>query len=207
MTTKGAKTRERILAEAEKLVLANGYSGTAVEDILAATGLTKGAFFYHFKSNKDLARSLVERFWKRDSAVFYRLIERARTLGDDPLQIALIFVNLFEETLEGARKDGNKEPLKCLFASYLYEGEQFDESIHSYIRQAFKEWEQIFLSLLDPVLASHDPRIKVTGQELAEMIMELIEGGFVLAQGTGDSRALGRASRYFRHHLQMLFAS
>ena len=39
MATKGAKTRERILAEAEKLIYARGYTGTSVDDIIAATGL------------------------------------------------------------------------------------------------------------------------------------------------------------------------
>lgn len=202
MPSKGAKTRERILTEAEKLVLARGYSGTAIDDVLEATGLTKGAFFYHFKSKKNLARALLEQFWTRDVALFESLIERARTLGDTPLQTALIFFKLFEEMIE----DTAEEPLKCLFASYLYEGEQFDESIHKFIRQAFAEWEQIYLSVLEPVLDAQKPRTEVTAAELAEMVMDLIEGGFVLAQATGDGMALARASRYFRQHLQLLFA-
>lgn len=201
MATKGAKTRERILSEAEKLVFARGYSGTAVDDIIAATGLTKGAFFYHFKSKKDLALSLVERFWERDVAIFEDMAERARALGDTPLQTALIFFKLFEEAV----RSNEDQPLKCLFASYLYEGEQFDQNIHDFIRTSFREWEQIFLSILEPVFESHKPRVETTPRELAEMIMDLIEGAFVIAQGMGDRDALARASGYFRQHLQLVF--
>src|SRR5690606_3415080 len=42
---KGEMTRERIVAESERLILNQGFAGTSLSDILAATGLTKGAFF------------------------------------------------------------------------------------------------------------------------------------------------------------------
>lgn len=202
MATKGAKTRERILEAAERLIFAKGYSGTAVDDILAATGLTKGAFFYHFKSKSDLAMALLERFWDRDVAFFEQITERARSLADDPLQALLIFFKLFEEAVE--QSDG--QPLKCLFASYLYEGEQFNEEVHAFIRDGFEQWRQMFVSMIEPALAGRETRIPVSADELAEMIMGQIEGAFVLAQASGDRAALIRASRYFRQHLQLLFA-
>lgn len=203
MATKGSKTRERILSEAEKLVFARGYSGTAVDDIISATGLTKGAFFYHFKSKRDLALSLVKRFWERDIVIFEDLTARARSLGDTPLQTALIFFKLFEEAI----RTNEEQPLKCLFASYLYEGEQFGEDVHDFIRTSFKEWEQIFLAILKPVFESHEPRIETTPDELAEMIIDLIEGAFVTVQATEDRHALARASGYFRQHLQLVFGA
>ena len=201
MATKGSKTRERILTEAERLVYARGYSGTPVDDIIAATGLTKGAFFYHFKTKQDLALSLLKRFWQRDVEIFGDLAKRARDLGDDPLQPALIFFRLFEETV----KTTPEMPLKCLFASYLYEGEQFDDTIHDYIRTSFGEWKAIFLDILEPVFADRKPAIDVTAEDLAEMIMKLIEGAFVFAQATDDRLALARASEHFRRHLQLVF--
>jgi TetR/AcrR family transcriptional regulator, transcriptional repressor for nem operon len=167
MAKKGARTRERILAEAEKLVLAKGYSGTAVDDILAATSLTKGAFFYHFKSKNDLAMALLERFRERDVAFFQQIAERARSLSGDPLQSLIVFLKLFEEAMQ---QHGGQPP-KCLFASYLHEGEQFDERIHGFIRDGFDEWRQILLSMIEPALAARETRIEVTGGELAEMIM------------------------------------
>lgn len=201
MATKGAKTRERILAEAEKLIYARGYTGTSVDDIIAATGLTKGAFFYHFKSKSELALALIRRFWERDVVVFREMTEQARSLGDDPLQTALIFFKLFEEAI----RNNPEQPLKCLFASYLYEGEQFDENIHGYIRKSLDEWKAIFLGILEPIFSKSKPKLDVTADELAEMIMELIEGSFVIAQATNDRTALARASAQFRRHLQLLF--
>src|SRR5262245_16381612 len=43
-------SRTRLLDAAMQVIRARGYSGTTVDDICAAAGLTKGAFFHHFKS-------------------------------------------------------------------------------------------------------------------------------------------------------------
>ena len=84
-------THERILDAAEPLVTANGFAGTSIDDILKSAGLTKGAFFHHFKSKADLARELIERHARRDIALFEELRARGRKAepgsagADDPL--------------------------------------------------------------------------------------------------------------------------
>ena len=52
MSVKAAATRLNILQKAFGLVYQNGYRTTSVDDIIATTQVTKGAFFYHFK-HKD----------------------------------------------------------------------------------------------------------------------------------------------------------
>ncbi|HSM41020.1 MAG TPA: TetR family transcriptional regulator, partial [Afifellaceae bacterium] len=59
MAKKAEATRERLLAATKKLVMSKGFAGTSIDDVLNATELTKGAFFYHFKSKADLADQLM----------------------------------------------------------------------------------------------------------------------------------------------------
>lgn len=47
------QTRRSILDAAEKLFFSQGYANTTVDDICTAAGITKGAFYHHFK-NKDV---------------------------------------------------------------------------------------------------------------------------------------------------------
>ena len=77
MAGRGTDTKERILDTAEALVLEKGFSATSLDDIISATGLTKGAFFHHFRSKSDLARKLVERFAANDFALFDEWSRRA----------------------------------------------------------------------------------------------------------------------------------
>lgn len=202
MASKGAKTRERILTESKEIILKRGFSGTSIEDILQATGLTKGAFFYHFKSKHELAHALIERTWQNDLELFRGFAARARELSDDPLQAALIFVKLFEEVLEANRHD----PIACIFASYLYECEHFSDETRAFIEQGLMEWKQVYEDMFAPIYETRQPRMDVPAAELAEMLASIIEGGFILSRSQGDGGASVRSSRQFRQYLQLLFS-
>jgi TetR/AcrR family transcriptional repressor of nem operon len=201
MPAKGDATRERLLAAAEALILRHGYAGMSLDELLRATGLTKGAFFHHFASKAELARAVVERYADTDLALFEGWSERADRLSDDPLERVLIFLRLFEDHL-----DGLGEPLAgCVFASFAYERAQFSPELHAYVRERLGRWQAVYARKLDALVAARPPALPVTPGELAEMIVTLIEGGFVTANIQGDRHLLQRQSRQFRNYLNLLF--
>lgn len=52
--TKGEETKEKIIRQAAGLFWAKGYTATGVQDVLTAAGVTKGSFYFYFKSKKDV---------------------------------------------------------------------------------------------------------------------------------------------------------
>ena len=52
-------TRERILVQARRLFRAHGYAGVGLEALMTASGLTRGAFYKHFKSKAELFSEVV----------------------------------------------------------------------------------------------------------------------------------------------------
>ena len=48
------QTMERILEEASRLFLQKGFEKTSMQDIMDATGLSKGAIYHHFASKEDI---------------------------------------------------------------------------------------------------------------------------------------------------------
>lgn len=60
MKTKGQRTRQHIIDKATILFTKNGYNRTSLSQILNATELTKGGFYFHFKSKESLARAVIE---------------------------------------------------------------------------------------------------------------------------------------------------
>src|SRR3954469_14886217 len=54
-TAKGEATRAFLLRTAARLFAERGYTGTALSDLIAASGLTKGAFYFYFESKAALA--------------------------------------------------------------------------------------------------------------------------------------------------------
>ena len=53
-------TRERILERAFSEMYEKGYAGASLDQILAASGVTKGALYHHFGSKADLAIAVVD---------------------------------------------------------------------------------------------------------------------------------------------------
>jgi TetR/AcrR family transcriptional repressor of nem operon len=201
MAAKGDGTRERLVAAAEALILERGYAGTSLDDLLRATGLTKGAFFHHFRSKAELARAVVERYAESDYALFAEWAARADRLSDDPLERVLIFLRLFEEFL-----DGLEAPLAgCVFASFTHEGAAFGPDIRAYIRERLGLWQNLFQKKLAALVAARPPIVPVGATELAELIVTLIEGGLIMGNALEDRRFLQRQSRQYRTYLELLF--
>ncbi|MDP4144739.1 MAG: TetR/AcrR family transcriptional regulator [Bacillota bacterium] len=53
--SKGEAAKERLIEVASKLFLERGYSNTGINDVLAEAEMSKGSFYFHFSSKKELA--------------------------------------------------------------------------------------------------------------------------------------------------------
>jgi AcrR family transcriptional regulator len=56
--------RAELLDCAQRLFLTKGYERTTINDVIAATGLSKGAFYHHFRAKEDLLEAIAARFGK-----------------------------------------------------------------------------------------------------------------------------------------------
>lgn len=63
-----AATRKRLLDEAGALTKRNGFGTTGVDALMAASGLTAGAFYAHFKSKSEMLEALIEQELQRSLA-------------------------------------------------------------------------------------------------------------------------------------------
>ena len=57
-------TRLKILQTAFELIYAKGYQTTSIDDILASTEVTKGAFYYHFKNKDEMGLAIINELMK-----------------------------------------------------------------------------------------------------------------------------------------------
>ena len=74
---RGSDTRERLLDVAEASILEKGFAATSIEELIAATGITKSGFFYHFPDKGVMAKALLERYLEREEVLFDDLFARA----------------------------------------------------------------------------------------------------------------------------------
>src|SRR5882757_8485683 len=57
--TKAEGTRMMILQTALKLIYRQGYQATSIDEIIAGTSVTKGAYFYHFKNKEEMGLAII----------------------------------------------------------------------------------------------------------------------------------------------------
>lgn len=74
---KGSEKRQGLLDAAEKLFCQQGYEKTSVQDILDATGLSKGGFYHHFASKDEVMTALCARRAERAAAFTAELLNAA----------------------------------------------------------------------------------------------------------------------------------
>ncbi|MEQ8313005.1 MAG: TetR/AcrR family transcriptional regulator [Gammaproteobacteria bacterium] len=201
MSTRANSSRERILATSEAIILKKGYAGTTIEEIIDKAAITKGGFFYHFSGKAELARALIDRYIEMDTEVFVSLSDRADTLSEDPLQRALIFLNLFAEMVAGMT---DIHP-GCLAAAFTYETHQFDDEIRNRIDEGMIEWRIMIAKRLEEIMEKYPPKMEVSVEALADMFTSCVEGGIILAKAYDNNRALIEQVQNYRTHLRLLF--
>ena len=201
MPRDGKATKEKILDIAHQLVLEHGYGGMSVDQVIAGAGVTKGAFFHHFKAKNDLAQALLDRYVQMDDAMLHDLMGRAEKLSRDPLQQYLIFVGLLEELLRGQAQP----PPGCLIASYAYQLELFSVETQQSVIDGFKEWERVLVDKLGQAIKKQPPTIDVTAAQLYDNLMALFEGGVILGKLYRKPTTLAEQVAQHKHYVELLF--
>ena len=202
VTRRGGDTRERILDTAETAVLDKGFAATSIDELIAAVGITKSGFFYHFRDKGELARALLKRYIEREKELFGDLFRRADELNEDPLHGFLVALKMMAELMN----DLPSGHPGCLIASYCYQDRLFDREIRELNAAAVLGWRERFRERLEQIAARYPPRIAIDLDDLADMLSVIAEGGIILSKVVKDSEALPRQVMLYRDFVRMVFA-
>ena len=103
-------------------MLAKGFAATSIDELIAAAGISKSGFFYHFKDKGELAKGLMLRYLAQDREVLENIFRRGDELNEDPLHGFLVGLKLFAEMLA----DLPEAHPGCLAASFAYQDQLFN---------------------------------------------------------------------------------
>lgn len=91
------QTTMRLLDAAEKLIAKKGLAGTSVEDIAAAAGYSRGAFYSNFKSKSDLFIELLRRDHHRSNEELFALLDDQLSLDHIQSRTRDIYAKLYRD--------------------------------------------------------------------------------------------------------------
>lgn len=194
-------TRERLLALAEEAVLAKGFAATSIEELIAAAGITKGGFFYHFRDKTELAKAVLLRYIERDRELLDALFRRGDELNEDPLHGFLVGLRLFAEMMADlpAHHPG------CLAASFCYQDQLFNAEIRQLNADGLRAWRTRFRARLGMIAERYPPVIPVDLDALADMAGALIEGGIIISRALKEGAVLPQQVLLYRDFVRAVF--
>jgi TetR/AcrR family transcriptional repressor of nem operon len=194
-------TRERLLAAAESAVLAKGFAATSIDELIAAVGITKSGFFYHFKDKAELAKAMMLRYLEHDRVVLDDIFRRGDELNEDPLHGFLVGLKLFAEMMANLPE---AHP-GCLAASFCYQDQLFNREIRDLNVAGVLAWRTRFRERLELIAQRYPPRSEVDYEALADMAATLVEGGLILGRMLQDVTVLPRQVLLYRDLVRSTF--
>jgi len=180
-----------------QVIRAQGYSGTTVDDICSAAGLTKGAFFHHFESKEDLAVAAAAHF----SQMAERLFGTAPYRGlADPLDRLLGYVDFRTAILSGPVPE-----FTCLLGTMVQEA--YDT--HPAIRHACDTYIGAHIAEVAKDITAakvlYAPSVEWSAESLALFTQAVLQGAFVLAKSKGGPEVARDCLAHLRRYLLQLF--
>lgn len=138
---KAAATRLHLLQQAFELIYRKGYQATSIDDILATTKVTKGAFYYHFKNKDEMGLAIINELLKPILATSF--IEPLQS-AENPLDA---IYNLMHGLL--LENDFLKVEFGCPAANLTQEMTPWNADFSSVLNELTQQWSELMTSVLE----------------------------------------------------------
>lgn len=193
-TRRGRDRKARIITAAAGLMYERGIRGTSVDDILAASGSGKSQFYHYFPDKSALVAEVLG--YQLDQI----LDEQSRLRLDSYDDIAIWFERLVAmhhaRGLHGC-------PLGSLASEAAAQGEQLREIAAA----AFGRWELSVATALEEMRRRGEIADSVDPAELAEAVIAIIQGGYLVSSVKGDVRPMRAALQVALRQLESFTSS
>jgi TetR/AcrR family transcriptional regulator, transcriptional repressor for nem operon len=193
---KALLTRERILRSAVELFYLHGYNATGVERVIAAAGVVKGNFYYHFKSKEVLALEALR--WQREKMRRELGIGEARD-GETPLHTLFSILQGMKAQVIG---DGRGCQVRgCFFGNLALEMSNASEALRLELVASFDGLRDLFAKLISQAQRSGEVAADIDPQRTAAMALSQFQGAVLLSKTMQNSQELDRAIEFIRDYL------
>lgn len=194
LTARGAKTRAKIVTTAADIMYVQGVGATTLDDVIAATGVSKSQFYHHFSGKDALVRAVIDH-------VGARIIERERDALGNVSTIpglrrwrdALVQNNAVQHGAYG-----------CALGSLASEVADQDDIARLALSELFVAWQELLADALrrlqDNGVISPDASI----DQLATGLMGAVQGGYMLAQTARDIAPMATSIDMALAHIESL---
>lgn len=189
---KGEQTRQQIIRKAAPLFNQKGYDGTALSDLMQATGLEKGGIYRHFDSKQELAGEAFEHAWKLAMETRFEGIDEVPNAVDRLRK----FVRNFRERRSGLVPGG------CPLLNTAIDSDDGNSQLRGQARRALQSWLDRLQSVIAEGERKGEIRSGVDAADLATLIVTTLEGSLMVSRLQRKDDPLNLACRHLETYLE-----
>lgn len=160
---KSTATRLDILNKSFELIYTKGYQTTSIDDILATTNVTKGAFYYHFKNKDLMGKAIIEEIVK--PTIKNTFIE---LLNDSKNPLENIY-NLIHSLL--LENDFLKIQYGCPTSNLIQEMTPWNIEFSSTLQELVDTWQQAIIEVINKGIEDGIIKREVIAEQVALFVM------------------------------------
>jgi AcrR family transcriptional regulator len=196
VVAKGIQTRQNIIEKSLRLFCTKGYYNTSINDILEATGLTKGGFYGHFASKEDLWYAVYDeamRIWRE-------VVFEGISAASDPLErIQILIENDIKSKLGNQVFEGG-----CFFHSMLVELAGQSAALSGHLMRGFDQLAGLLCAWLKQAYQQGRLKENLDFDAIARHIIIALNGAAALHACNCDPAILDQAVKELRFYVQQL---
>jgi TetR/AcrR family transcriptional repressor of nem operon len=189
---KGDQTRQEIIRKSAPIFNQKGYSGTALSDLMRATGLEKGGIYRHFESKQELARDAFDHAWKLAMDTRFEGTQEIPNTVDRLIQV----VRNFRDRRVGLVPGG------CPLLNTAIDSDHSNPQLRTKARHALRSWLDRLRSIAEEGQGRGEVRPDVDSAKLATLIASTLEGSSMVGRLQRSDEPLDLACRHLEEHLE-----
>lgn len=191
------QTRRRILEAAFIEMYRNGFQGMRLDEVTAASELTKGALYHHFPNKQALGYAVVEEVIRpMMESIWVQPLQQAT----DPLQGLLDVI----EHMPEAKPSEMMLQYGCPLNNLAQEMSPLDEGFRRRLDQVFNIWHQVISDALLAARSKGIIRADIDCEDTATFVMAALEGCIGIAKNAQSVDRLMACNRGLMQYLLSL---
>ncbi len=196
-TPERGNARTRLLEAARDTIRRKGFAATSVEDLCQTAGVTKGAYFHHFKSKEALGVAAAD-YWSEITTPLFA--GAAYHLPADPAARVLDYI-----AFRKALIDGDPAEFSCLAGMMTQEVFDTHPEIRDACARSILGHAETLEADIAAAIAAHGLARETTPRSLALHIQAVIQGAFILAKATGDATLARDSLDHLHAYVTLIF--
>jgi AcrR family transcriptional regulator len=172
MLTKAEKTKQFILETAIPLYNEKGISGVNIDDVLAATRLTKGCLYGHFENKEDLSEQVIELSLKKISDKVRAAVANGKTAKTK----IFAFMDFYKDPIQTYIPGG------CPIFNTAVEADDNHPGIKQKVAKVFRTGQEEIAAVLQEGINNGEFSNKLDPVVFAFKMVAAVEGGIVMCR-------------------------